>query len=108
MGLLGCTAVTSGRSGCVGMDEAESCRLLRPHTRQQMQHSARAAGSSRERMGQGDGTAAPPKIPSSKLEYFFPPVTSIKHYRRDLCLYFGEAIGFFFKVNMLYESGEIR
>lgn len=36
-----------------------------------MQHSVKAVGSPKEGMGQEDGTAAPPKIPFSKVEYFF-------------------------------------
>lgn len=96
MGLLGCTAVTSGtsgRSGCVGMDEAESCCRCR------------ALGSPKEGMEQKN-RAVPPKIPSSKLEFFFPPVASIKHYRKDFCLYFGEAAEFSFSRSICFMGVE--
>lgn len=52
-GLLGRATVTSGRRSCVSMDEAESCPLLPPHTRQKMQRHVPALPEGWAALGKG-------------------------------------------------------
>lgn len=54
-GLHGHAAVTSGRRSCDSMDEAESCLLLPPRTRQKMPHLVPGLQGEREAPGKGWG-----------------------------------------------------
>lgn len=83
------------------MDEAESAST---------QDAAQCQRDGQPQGGDGaeNGLPAPPKIPSSKIEYFFPR-NKCQTLQKIFCLYFWEAVGFFFsKVDMLYGSREIR